>query len=156
MVPLGGLGHRLQQGRPSLALLGDGDGVVVDGEPGAGGKALDGVGEVEVLDLLHEADGVASGPAAEAVIQSLLAVDRERRRLLGVERAQPHPPPAHPLEGDVLGRDRDEVGRLAHPGDVVGDDAHGVILAALACGRAENRPAEGKGGGGGVRPCCRR
>ena len=109
---------------PPLALARGDRVVVAELDAGPAGQALDRLGEVEVLDLPHEGDDVALRLAAEAVVEALLGVDRERRRLLGVERAQPDPPPAHPLQGDVLAGDLDEVGRGPHPGDVLVEDAH--------------------------------
>src|SRR5205085_4725550 len=52
------------------------------------GELLDRFGEGHALGLHHEAGGVAMLAAAEAVIKALLVVDRERRRLLVVERAE--------------------------------------------------------------------
>ena len=50
-------------------------------------EPLDGADEVEVLRLADERDDVPALPAAEAVVELLDRVDRERRRLLLVERA---------------------------------------------------------------------
>ena len=77
-----------------------------------------------MLDLAHERDDVALGPAAEAVVEALLLVDRERRGLLGVEGAQTLPAPADPLQLDVVADHRDEVGRLPNPDHVLVDDPH--------------------------------
>ena len=57
-------------------------------DPVAVGQRLDRVGERQPLLLLDELDHVAADPAAEAVVELLLRVDRERRRALVVERAQ--------------------------------------------------------------------
>ncbi|CAB4804447.1 unannotated protein [freshwater metagenome] len=46
------------------------------------GKFFDGAYKVEMFDLAHEGDDIALGPAAEAVIELLLGIDRERARLL--------------------------------------------------------------------------
>ncbi len=51
------------------------------------GEPLDGADEVQALGLAYERDDVASLPAAEAVVELLDRVDRERRSLLLVERA---------------------------------------------------------------------
>ncbi len=48
-----------------------------------------GFGEGDVLDLLHEAEDIARNSAAEAVKELVGGVDRERRRLFLVKRAQP-------------------------------------------------------------------
>ena len=99
---------------------------VAQDDAGLAGQELDGADEVEVLDLAHERDDVALGPAAEAVVDVLLGVDRERAGLLAVERAQPAEAAPDPLELHVLADDGDDVGRFAHPHDVVVDDAHGA------------------------------
>jgi hypothetical protein len=124
VVPRDRLAHGVDQPGPALALGGDGHGVVADLDPRPGGEALDSVGEVEVLDLPHEGDDVAPLPAAEAVVQPLLGVDGERRRLLGVERAQALPLAPHRLQGDVLPGHGHEVGGGPDPLDVLGEDAH--------------------------------
>ena len=51
-------------------------------------EPLDRFHERQVLDLLDEPDGVAAFAAAEAVPEAFGGVQRERRRLLGVEGAQ--------------------------------------------------------------------
>ena len=58
-------------------------------KPGLVGEPLDGLGERQILGAHDEADHIAMGAAAEAVIEVLFLVDRERRRLFVVERAQP-------------------------------------------------------------------
>ena len=63
--------------------------------------------EVEAAGLHEEAEGVAAGPAAEAVVRAVVRVDHEGRGLLGVERAQalevaPRPRQAHLLPNDIL------------------------------------------------------
>ena len=57
----------------------------VDASPGR--QALDRLGEVEVVNLLHELDDVAALGAREAVPQPAGRGDVERRRLLVVKRA---------------------------------------------------------------------
>ena len=69
-------------------------GVVLQLDSVAVGELLDGVAEVEALLLLQEREDVAARLAAEAVVELLDRVDRERRRALVVERAQPEPPRA--------------------------------------------------------------
>src|SRR5499425_2402107 len=58
-------------------------------DAGPGGEALDGLGEGEVVDLLHEPDDVAAVRAGEAVPQATGRGHVEGRGLLVVERAQP-------------------------------------------------------------------
>ena len=59
-------------------------------DPVAVGERLDRLGEPEPLLLHHEAEDVARHPAAEAVVELVLGVDREGRRALVVERAEAH------------------------------------------------------------------
>ena len=53
------------------------------------GEPLDRADEVEPLGLAHERDRVAADAAAEAVVRAAVRRDRERRRLLLVEGAEP-------------------------------------------------------------------
>ena len=124
VVESDGCGRGLDEAVAALPVLGDGGVVVAEGDAGLGRQPLDGGGEVEVLDLPDEADGVAAGAAAEAVVQAELGVDRERRRLLGVEGAEPLVAAPDPLEGEVLGYDGDHVRRLPDPGHVLVEDPH--------------------------------
>ena len=62
--------------------------------------------------------------AAEAVVEALLGVDAERRRLLGVERAQPAPAPAHLLQRGVLADQGHDVGGRPDLGDLLVRYAH--------------------------------
>ncbi len=105
VVPVDGLLHGVEQlGAPLVVaphLL-----VLVQRDAGPVGQEADGVDEVEVVHGPHEGDGVARLLAAEAVVEALLGVDAERRRLLGVEGAQPAPAPAHLLERGVLADER--------------------------------------------------
>ena len=70
--------------------------VVAQRDARARREPLDRVDEVEVLDLADERDRVAARLAAEAVVHAGLGVDRERRRLLGVERAEADEAAARP------------------------------------------------------------
>src|SRR5262249_118860 len=58
-------------------------------DAGPGGEMLDGLGEGEVVDLLHEPDDVAAIGAGEAVPQATGRGHVERRGFFVVERAQP-------------------------------------------------------------------
>ena len=49
--------------------------VVAQGDAGPGRQLLDGLHEVEVLDLANERDHVAFGTAPEAVVQAQLGVE---------------------------------------------------------------------------------
>ena len=75
----------------SRAVLGRAVVVVAQRDPGPLGEPLDRLDEVEVLDLAHERDRVARALAAEAVVHAERGVDRERRGLLLMERAEPEP-----------------------------------------------------------------
>ena len=108
-------------------------GVLVDGDAGLVGQPAHGVDEVEVLDGPDEGDGVALGLAAEAVVEALFGVDAERRRLLGVERAQADPAPTLPLQGGVLPDQGDDVGGRPDPGDVLVGDAHRLSTVPRRC-----------------------
>ena len=72
--------------------------VLVQRDAGPVGQEAHGVDEVEVVHGAHEGDGVARRLAAEAVVEALLGVDAEGRRLLGVEGAQAAPAPPDLLQ----------------------------------------------------------
>src|SRR5262249_19580941 len=108
----------------ALAVLPDVGVVVAERDAGARRQTLDGLDEVQLLGLANERDRVAALLAAEAVPDQQFGIDRERRGLLGVERAQAHEAAADALEGDVLPDQRHQVGALPDPGDVVVEDAH--------------------------------
>ena len=95
-------------------------------------ERLDGFGEVEPVDLAHEADDVASGAAAEAVVEALVAVDRERRRPLVVKRAEALPRAAGLLQSRVVGDDLDDVRRAPELGEDVVVDVEIVTWTGLA------------------------
>jgi hypothetical protein len=69
----------------------------------------DGVDEAHAGVFGQEADGVAAGPAAEAVVELLGRADREAGRLLGVKGAQPHQVGAAALELHVAADHVDDV-----------------------------------------------
>ena len=89
-------------------------------DPVAVGEQLDRLGEAEPLLLLDELDRVAADPAAEAVVELLLGVDRERRRALLVERAEADPAGALAAQVGVGGDHLDDVGRLLDPLQALG------------------------------------
>ncbi len=102
------------------AAIGGGVALVPHGDARLLGQSLDRLGELEMLDLAEEADGVAAGAAPEAVVDALGRRDRERRRLLGVKGAQAAERVVPGLlERQVLRDDLDDVGALAHRLDVV-------------------------------------
>ena len=124
--------HRLlHPGQQALALLAGGRlGPVGVGEGDAGlcGQTFDRLDEVQALQLPQERDGVARNPTAKAVVQAFGLVHRERRRLLGMKRAQPGPAAAHLAQLGVFGDERDDVGGLTDPNDVLVDNAHRLSL----------------------------
>ena len=123
VVPLGGLLHGVEQDLAPLAVPARAR-VLADGDARLVGQAPHRIDEVEVLDGPDEADGVALGLAAEAVVEALVGVDAERRGLLAVERAQADPPAPLPLERGVLPDEGHDVRCGPHPGDVLIGDPH--------------------------------
>src|SRR6185503_2642534 len=75
--------------------------------------------EVEALGLLNELERVAALAAAEAVVELLVGVHRERGRPLVVERAQPGPSRPDPAEVGLLGDEVHHVHRFPHAVDRV-------------------------------------
>ena len=73
----------------------------------------------------------------------LLGVHRERRRLLGVERAQTREAAADTLQRDVLADQRDDVGGFPDPLHVLVEDAH----PRLQTTRARQTPRRGRSSG---------
>ena len=88
-------------------------GLALDLDPVALGERLDGIGERQPLLLLDEADRVPSGLAAEAVVEAVARLDRERRRPLVVEGAEADEPLALAAQVRVRGDDLDDVGGVA-------------------------------------------
>ena len=84
----------------------------------APGKEFEGIGEVDALCLLHEAEHVTALPAPEAVIEPAGPIDGHRRGLLLVERANGHEAPARSLDLGDLGDQVDEIGGFSNPIDV--------------------------------------
>ena len=68
-----------------------------------------GLDEAQAQLFGQEADGVAAGPAAEAVIELLGRADRKAGRLFTVEGAQPHEVGAASLQFDVAADHLDDV-----------------------------------------------
>ena len=124
VVPLGGLLHGVEEDLAPLAVVA-GCGILVDGDAGLVGQATDGVHEIEVLDGPYEADGVALGMAAEAVVEALLGVDTERGCLLPVKRTQAHPSAALTFERSLLPDEGHDVRGRPDPGDVLVGNPHG-------------------------------
>jgi len=105
------------------------------------GEVFDRLGEIEPLLALHEGEQVAALAAAEAVVDLLDRVDRERRRLLFVERAAAHEVGARLLELRVVTDDLDEVGSRPYLVDALAGDArHGQLRCATG-DMVNRRPA---------------
>ena len=99
-------------------------------DPGFFRESAQRLDERLALDPHHEIEHRAARAAPEAFEELLLRVDVERRRLLVVERAAGLQVAACPLELDVPGDDRHDVGRGSHSLDVVleiADHASGTI-----------------------------
>ena len=124
VVPVGRTLGQLEQPLLTLAALALVTIGVAQRDARTCGEHLDRADEVELLLLTQEGDRIARGLAAEAVVQPLGGVDREARRLLRMERAQARPPLTDALQLGVLRDDRDDVGGLSNPSDVLVDDAH--------------------------------
>ena len=124
MVPLDGRAHRLDELLAPGPLPGLPGRRVRELHPGLGREVLDGADEVDVLVLLDEREHVARLVAAEALVAPGLLADVERRRLLGVERAQPDPVAPDLAQRDELADDVDDRHRRAQPLDVVVGDRH--------------------------------
>ncbi len=121
----------------TAALVGGRRLLVLEPDAVAVGQRLDRRGEVEVLGLAHERDVVAAPLAAEAVVDLLHRVDRERGRALVVERAASDVPGARAAKrragaDQVDHVDRDLQGLEALPGD----RAHAAEASALCARRA--------------------
>ena len=78
------------------------------------GEPLDRADEVEPLGLADERDRVAADPAAEAVVRAAVGRDRERRRLLLVERAETRVAPADLAQARAGLDEVDDVRRGLH------------------------------------------
>src|SRR5918999_2543063 len=95
------------------------------------------VHEVEPLRLLYEPDRVALGLAAEAVEELVDGVDRERRRALVVERAQPGVARPHPPQVGLRPYQLDHVDGVAQPVDrLPGEEPHQSPTYALIAKRS--------------------
>ena len=92
-------------------------GLALELDPVAVGQRLHRVGEREPLLLLDELDHVAPHPAAEAVVELLRRVDRERGRALVVKRAEAGEPVAGAAQVGVRRDHLDDVRGLLDPLD---------------------------------------
>src|SRR5439155_4921583 len=131
------IAHRFLQPLLALPVLRVRRVVVAQRDAGTAGQSFDRFDEVEVLELADERDRVTAALAAEAKIDLLVWADRERRRLLGVERAEAGDAAADALQRDVLTGQRDDVGCLADTLYVLVEDAH---RCRLGRGNGRSRP----------------
>jgi hypothetical protein len=107
-----------------LTLLRERHVVVAQRDTRPRGEPLDRLHEVEMLELADERDRVATLLAAEAKKDALLGADRERRRLLGVERTEPGNAATDALQRNVLTGQRDEIRCLSDSLHVLREDSH--------------------------------
>src|SRR5919106_736080 len=118
------------------------------------------VDEVEPLRLLDEPDRVPLRLAPEAVEELVRGIDRERRRPLVVERAQPGEPGPHPAQVGLGPHQLDHVDRVAQPVDrIPREEPHqsptnaliakrSVIPASQSTTRCSSDASSVSGGGG--------
>ncbi len=99
---------------------------VAEGDAGFVCQTLDRSDEVELFLLLNEGDDVAADAAAEAVVEAVLGVDRERGTLFCMERTQGLISTAHALELGVLRDDGHHIGGLSNPHNVLVNDSHSL------------------------------
>ncbi len=140
--PLAGLFHHLLQARPVLrarALFGA---FARHRQAGHAGQLFHRLGKAQPLGLHDEADDVAMGAAAEAVIELLVLADRERGGLFVVERAAGLVVLAALLEGHVLVHHVHDVDAGQQIVDELTGDAPGHILLHPASGQSNPKPPD--------------
>src|SRR6185369_1344125 len=84
-IPFRDFGHDIGECRTALRLLAGTRVGSRNVHPGLGSKLLHRVHEWHAAMVGEEADRVSMGPAPEAMVKTLVVVDREARRLLVVE-----------------------------------------------------------------------
>ena len=124
VVPVDRHGHRLDEALSALALGCLPRRRVLELHADLGGEVLDGADEVDVTGSLDERDGVTRLIAAEAAVPPDLLTDVERRRLLGVKRAQPDEVAPDLAQRHDLADDVDERHHRLEPVDVFVADRH--------------------------------
>ena len=103
------LGVELDGSAPAPAGAAGGARTALEFDTGPVGEHLEGLPEVDALDLLDEFEEIPALVTAVAVPDLALRADRERRRLLGVEGTEPRQLPSRTVERDVPADDLDEV-----------------------------------------------
>ena len=93
---------------------------------GHGSQALDGFREADALGLHQKRDDVAVLAGGEVVVKALLVVDRERGRLLLLERRQPLELPPRLLQLDAAAHDFRDRKPGAQLFEELGREAHGL------------------------------
>ena len=124
VVPLDGRGHRLDEALATLPLRRLSGRRVLQLQSDLGREVLDGTDEVDMAGPLDERDHVTGLVAAEAAVSTDLLADVERRRLFGVERAQPDEVAPDLAQRHDLADDVDERHGGLEPIDVVVADRH--------------------------------
>jgi hypothetical protein len=109
--------HQLAQPVLALAVFGR---AARELDAGALGEHLQRLALIEVVELLDEREDVAFLVAAKAVVVPSFGVDLERRRLLGVERAEALVDLPRSLERHTLADERDDVDALFDGVEVTG------------------------------------
>ena len=92
-------------------------------------QPLDGFREADALGLHQERDDVAVLAGGEVVVKALLVVDRERGRLLLLERRQPLELPPRLLQLDAAAHDFRDRKPGAQLFEELGREAHGLVFA---------------------------
>ena len=128
VVPLDGRVHGLDQALAPGPFPGLPGRRVRQRHADLGRQVLDRADEVDVLVLLHEREDVARLVAAEALVAPRLLAHVERRRPLGVERAQPDPVAPGLAQRDELADHVDDRHLRPQPLDVLVRDRHGCSL----------------------------
>ncbi|MNN50659.1 hypothetical protein D3C81_1652550 [compost metagenome] len=141
----GGVEQRVERRVDRLARLLSGTAVLVRHlEAGALGQLLDRLGKLQVVVVHDEAEGVAAGAAAEAVVELLVRADAERGGLFVVERAAGAVVLAGLLQLDARTHHLDDVGAVEQVVDeALRDQAgHGLLVCMLfsmaaRCGKGQ-------------------
>jgi hypothetical protein len=139
VIPLDGGRHRLDEPLATLPLRRLARRGVLQLHPDLGREVLDGPDEINVTGPLDERDHVPRLVAAEAAVAPDLLAHVERRRFLGVERAQPDEVAPDLAQRHDLADDVDDRHRRLEPVDVVVPDRHV---------RPARRPRPGRARGG--------
>ena len=101
--------------------------LVFDGNAEAFAEGFHGLGERELFGFADKGDDIAGFAAAEALVETLVGIDVERRGFLVVERAEAFETRAGFAEGGDPAHDIDDVHAQLHIAETGGfDDGHGA------------------------------